>query len=72
MYLGETSEYKEELAMLIQEFLEQRIQGMPNEDGVFVTPAFPKLIYALEEDNIHEIVNIGILLNSLLSVQLND
>lgn len=54
MYLGETSEYKEELAMLIQEFLEQRIQGMPNEDGVFVTPAFPKLIYALEEDNIHE------------------
>ena len=54
MYLGETSEYKEELAMLIQEFLEQRIQGMPNEDGVFVTPAFPKLIYSLEEDNIHE------------------
>lgn len=54
MYLGETSEYKEELAMLIQEFLEQRIQGMPNEVGVFVTPAFPKLIYALEEDNIHE------------------
>ena len=54
LYLGETKEYKEELAMLIQEFLEQRIQGMPNEDGVFVTPAFPKLIYALEEDNIHE------------------
>lgn len=54
MYLNETVEYKEELAMLIEEFLRQRIQGMPNEDGVFVTPAFPKLIYALEEDNIYE------------------
>lgn len=54
MYLNETAEYKEELAMLIEEFLRQRIQGMPNEDGVFVTPAFPKLIYALEEDNIYE------------------
>ena len=54
MYLNETAEYKEELAMLIGEFLRQRIQGMPNEDGVFVTPAFPKLIYALEEDNIYE------------------
>lgn len=54
MYLNETAEYKEELAMLIEEFLRQRIQGMPNEDGIFVTPAFPKLIYALEEDNIYE------------------
>ena len=54
MYLNETVEYKEELAMLIEEFLRQRIQGMPNEDGVFITPAFPKLIYALEEDNIYE------------------
>lgn len=54
MYLGETEEYKEELAMLIEEFLKQRIEGMPNESGVMVTPAFPKIIYCLEEDNIHE------------------
>ena len=54
MYLGETEEYKEELAMLIEEFLKQRIQGLKNEVGVWVTPAFPKLLYVLEEDNIHE------------------
>ena len=54
MYLGETDEYKEELAMLIEEFLRQRIQGMKNEAGVYVTQAFPKLLYVLEEDNIHE------------------
>ena len=54
MYLGETDEYKEELAMLIEEFLKQRIEGMPNRQGVLVTPAFPKLLYVLEEDNIHE------------------
>lgn len=54
MYLGETEEYKEELAMIIEEFLNQRIQGFKNEKGVYVTPAFPKLLYVLEEDNIHE------------------
>ncbi len=54
MYLGETEEYKEELAMIIEEFLKQRILGMKNEKGVYVTPAFPKLLYVLEEDNIHE------------------
>lgn len=54
MYLGETKEYKKELAMLIEEFLKQRILGMKNEVGVYVTPAFPKLLYVLEEDNIHE------------------
>ena len=54
MYLGETDEYKEELAMLIEEFLLQRIQGFKNEKNVWVTPAFPKLLYILEEDNIHE------------------
>ncbi len=54
MYLGETKEYKEELAMIIEEVLKQRIQGMKNEKGVYVTPAFPKLLYVLEEDNIHE------------------
>lgn len=54
MYLGETTEYKEELAMLIEEFLKQRILGFKNEQGVYITPAFPKLLYVLEEDNIHE------------------
>ena len=54
MYLGETDEYKEELAMIIEEFLNQRIMGFKNEKGVYITPAFPKLLYVLEEDNIHE------------------
>ena len=53
MYLGETEEYKEELAMIIEEVLKQRIQGMKNEQGVYITPAFPKLLYVLEEDNIN-------------------
>ena len=54
MYLGETEEYKDELAMIIEEVLRQRIQGMKNESGVYITPAFPKLLYVLEEDNIKE------------------
>ena len=54
MYLGETEEYKEELAMIIEEFLKQRILGFKNEKGVYITPAFPKLLYVLEEDNINE------------------
>lgn len=54
MYLGETNEYKEELAALIKEFIKQRILGLKNENGVYVTPAFPKLIYVLEEDNIRK------------------
>lgn len=54
MYLGETEEYKEELAMLIEEFLKQRIQGLKNEEGVYVTQAFPKLLYVLEPCNINE------------------
>ena len=54
MYLGETNEYKEELAMIIEEFLHQRIEGMKNEKGVYITPAFPKLLYVLEEDNINK------------------
>ena len=40
--------------MIIEEFLKQRIQGMKNEKGVYITPAFPKLLYVLEEDNIHK------------------
>ena len=54
MYLGETEEYKEELAMLIEEVLKQRIKGMKNENGVYITPAFPKLLYVLEEDNMNK------------------
>lgn len=53
MYLNETEEYKNELAMLIEEFLKQRIKGFKNEKGVYVTPAFPKLLYILEEDNVY-------------------
>lgn len=52
MYLGETTEYKKELAMIIEEVLRQRIEGMKNEKGVYITPAFPKLLYVLEEANI--------------------
>ena len=54
MYLGETEEYKEELAMIIEEMLIQRTEGMKNEKGVYITPAFPKLLYVLEEDNIRK------------------
>ncbi len=54
MYLGETDEYKEELSMIIEEFLNQRITGFKNEKGVYITPAFPKLLYVLEEDNVRE------------------
>lgn len=54
MYLGETQEYKKELAMIIEEFIKQRIEGMKNRIGVPVTQAFPKLLYVLEEDNIRE------------------
>lgn len=56
MYLGETKDEqtKSDLALIIEETLKQRIDGVKNEKGVWVTPAFPKLIYVLEEDNIHE------------------
>ncbi len=54
MYMNETKEYKKELAMIIEEFLKQRIIGFKNRKGVFITPAFPKLLYVLEEDNIKE------------------
>ncbi len=56
MYLDEVPEgqLRDDLAMVIEEVLRQRIQGVKNERGVYVTPAFPKLVYALEEDNIHE------------------
>lgn len=56
MYLGEarSDREREDLAMIIEETLKQRIQGVKNEKGVWITPAFPKLIYVLEENNIHE------------------
>lgn len=56
MYLNEAKSEceKADLAMLIEEMLHQRIQGVKNEEGVYIAPAFPKLIYVLEEDNITE------------------
>ena len=56
MYLGEAKNEQErkDLALIIEETLEQRYEGVKNEDGVWITPAFPKLIYVLEEDNIRE------------------
>ena len=56
MYLGETDnpQIKEDLALIIEEMLKQRIQGVKNEKGVYVTPTFPKLLYVLEEDNINK------------------
>lgn len=56
MYLGEVKDRqgKKDLALIIEEVLKQRILGVKNETGVYVTPAFPKLLYVLEEDNVHE------------------
>ena len=54
MYISESPEYEKETAMIIEEFIRQRIQGMKNEVGVWITPAFPKLLYVLDENNIHE------------------
>ena len=56
MYLGEVNDpqTKSDLALIIEEIINQRYQGVKNEKGVWITPAFPKLIYVLEEDNIHE------------------
>lgn len=54
MYINEDKEYEKETALLIGEFLKQRIKGMKNEKGVYITPAFPKLIYVLDENNIEE------------------
>ena len=51
MYLDKDDEYVEENAMIIEEILKQRLQGIKNEKGVYVTPAFPKLVYVLDEHN---------------------
>jgi len=55
MYLGEAKNEREreDLALIIEETLEQRYQGVKNEKGIYITPAFPKIIYVLEESNIH-------------------
>lgn len=54
MYLGEVDDpqTKRDLALIIEETLVQRYEGVKNEEGVWITPAFPKLIYVLEEDNV--------------------
>lgn len=56
LYLNEVNDgrEKDDFAMLIEEVLKQRIEGTKNEQGVWITPAFPKILYVLEEDNIHE------------------
>ena len=56
MYIDEVPEgqTRDDLVLIIEEMLKQRMQGIKNEQGVYVTPAFPKLIYVLDEDNIHE------------------
>ena len=54
MYINEDPEYETETAMLVEEMLKQRIKGMQNEVGAWVTPAFPKLLYVTDENNIYE------------------
>lgn len=56
MYLNEAKneQEKEDLALIIEEVLKQRIEGVKNEKGIWITPAFPKLLYVLQDDNIHE------------------
>ena len=52
MYLNDEPEYIKETAMLIEEMINLRYKGMMNEEGVYVTPAFPKLLYVLDENNV--------------------
>lgn len=54
MYLNEDEEYIEEMALIIEEVLKQRILGVKNEQGVYISPAFPKLLYVLDENNTYE------------------
>ena len=54
MRIDEIPQYSNETALLIEEFLRQRILGMKNEKGVYITQAFPKLLYVLDENNIHK------------------
>lgn len=54
MYIGENKEYEEETALLVEEFLKQRLEGMTNEFGIKKTPLFPKILFVLDEDNMYE------------------
>lgn len=54
MYLNEDKEHIEEMAMIIEEVLKQRTLGVKNEDGVYISPAFPKLLYVLDDNNTYE------------------
>lgn len=53
MWIDEDPEYEEEMVMLIEEVLKQRMLGMKNEVGAYITASFPKLLYVLDENNIH-------------------
>ena len=69
MYLDEVPEgqTRDDLAIIIEEMLKQRMQGIKNEKGVYITPAFPKIIYALDEDNIHVLMQKENILASMRS-----
>lgn len=54
MYIEDGFEYEKEVSQIVEEIIKQRIQGIKNEKGVYITPAFPKLIYVLDENNIHQ------------------
>lgn len=54
MYIDEEPEYRKETVMLIEEVLKQRLKGIKNEVGIYMSPAFPKLLYVTDENNIHE------------------
>lgn len=54
MYIKDGFEYEKEVSQIVEEIIKQRIQGIKNEKGVYITPAFPKLIYVLDENNIHQ------------------
>ncbi len=54
MYLDEAGEYEEEMALIIEEVLKQRLKGIKNEEGVYISPAFPKLLYVLDENNTYK------------------
>lgn len=54
MHIEDGYEYEKEVSMIVEEIIKQRLQGIKNEKGIYITPAFPKLIYVLDENNIHE------------------
>ena len=54
MYINENPEYEKETVVLIEEMLRQRIKGMQNEVGAWIPPAFPKLVYVMDDNNIYK------------------